>query len=276
MSFTRRVITKELDMANLEKHNANYTEIKSTLDAHEVAVTNSVNHIADRDIHTTLAEKTKLAGITAGAGGSGSATDTVIGNRTATDTVATPSFTGTLTALLSSLFTLIKGITGKSSALTAPAITLEATKTHVDTTNIHTTAAEKTKLAEIAAGAEVNQNAFAQVNNIPAGAKSDTITVTGGTGITVTNNPTTKTLTVTATGTATPGAHASSHLPGGSDPIALATPSTAGLMAAADKTDLATVKTKVTALEDFLGYMPIDGGAFVGNPTGPTIDGGTI
>jgi hypothetical protein len=47
-------------------------------------------------------------------------------------------------------------------------------------------------------------------------------------------------------------------------------------MAAADKVDLTNVKTKVTALEDFLGYMPIDGGAFTGNPTGPTIDGGTI
>jgi hypothetical protein len=46
-------------------------------------------------------------------------------------------------------------------------------------------------------------------------------------------------------------------------------------MAAADKTDLATVKTKVTALEDFLGYMPINGGTFDGNdPTGPVIDGG--
>lgn len=205
------------------------------------------------------ADRTKLNGIASGAGTAGSATDTVIGNRTATDTV-TPSFTGTLTALLSSLFTLIKGITGKSSALTAPAITLEATKTHVDTTSIHTTTAEKTKLAGIATGAEVNQNAFAQVNNIPAGAKSDTLTVTGGTGITVTNNPTTKTMTVTATGTATPGAHGSSHNGDGSDPIP----------------DLVNLKAKVTALEDFLGYMPIDGGAFLGNPTGPTIDGGTI
>lgn len=205
------------------------------------------------------ADRTKLNGIASGAGTAGSATDTVIGNRTATDNI-TPSLTGTLTALFSSLFTLIKGITGKSSALTAPAITLEATKAHVDTTSIHTTTAEKTKLAGIATGAEVNQNAFAQVNNIPAGVKSDTLTVTGGTGITVTNNPTTKTMTVTATGTATPGAHGSSHNGDGSDPIP----------------DLVNLKAKVTALEDFLGYMPIDGGAFLGNPTGPTIDGGTI
>jgi hypothetical protein len=131
----------------------------------------------------------------------------------------------------------------------------------VDNGNLHTTAAEKTKLAGVATGAEVNQNAFAQVNNILAGAKSDTLTVTGGTGITVTNNPTTKTMTVTATGTATPGAHGSSHNGDGSDPIP----------------DLVNLKTKVAALEDFLAYMPINGGTFDGNdPVGPLIDGGTI
>ncbi|WP_036705444.1 hypothetical protein, partial [Paenibacillus graminis] len=185
MAFNRRVINKELDMANLNKHNDNYTDIETTLDSHDIAVTNSANHIADGNIHTTAVEKAKLAGITAGAGGANSATDTVIGNRTATDNT-TPSLTGSITALFSSLFTLIKGITGKPSALTAPAITLETTKAHVDNVNLHTTAAEKTKLAGIAAGAEVNQNSFAKVNNIDAAAKSDALTVTGGTGITVT------------------------------------------------------------------------------------------
>lgn len=231
-------------------------------------------HIGNGNLHTTAAEKTKLANITAGAGGANSATDSVIGSRTATDGV-TPSLTGTITALFSSLFTLIKGITGKSSALTAPAITLEATRTHVDNGNLHTTAAEKTKLSEIEAKAEVNQNAFSQVNNIPAAAESDTLTMTGGTGITITSNPTTKTLTVTATGTATPGAHASSHLPGGSDAIPVASTSAPGLMAASDKVDLVATKTKVQELQDFLAYMPIDGGTFDGATSGPGIDGGT-
>ncbi|GGF72859.1 hypothetical protein GCM10010912_17560 [Paenibacillus albidus] len=258
MAFNRRVINKELDMANLNKHNDNYADIETTLDAHDIAVVNSANHIANGNIHTTAAEKTKLAGITTGAGGANSATDAVIGNRTATDS-ATPSLTGTLTALLSSLFTLVKGITGKPGALTTPAINLEATKAHVDNANLHTTAAEKTKLSGIAAGAEVNQNAFAQVNNIPAAAKTDTLTVTGGTGITVTTNPATKTMTVTATGTATPGAHGSSHNIDGPDPIP----------------DLVAVKAKVEALEDFLAYMPIDGGWFDTPPGGPVIDGGT-
>ncbi|CAI6068870.1 hypothetical protein [Cohnella sp. JJ-181] len=70
------------------------------------------------------------------ASGTGAADDSVIGNRTVTDSV-TPGISGTLTALLSSLFTLVKGITGKSSALTGPSITLEATKAHVDATTAH-------------------------------------------------------------------------------------------------------------------------------------------
>lgn len=279
MVFNRRVISKELDMANLNKHNDNYTDIETTLDAHDIAVATSASHIADNNIHTTLAEKNKLAGITAGAGGANSATDSVIGNRTATDSV-TPSLTGTITALFSSLFTLFKGITGKSSALTAPAITLEATRTHVDNGNLHTTAAEKTKLAGIEAGAEVNQNAFATITvagqgDVVADSKTDVLTIAGGTGITVTTDPATDKVVITATGTATPGAHASSHLPGGSDPIPVASTSAPGLMAAADKVELAAVKTKVTALEDFLGYMPIDGGTFDGATSGPGIDGGT-
>lgn len=281
MSFNRRTITKELDLANLNKHNDNYADIETTLDAHDIAVATSASHIADGNIHTTAAEKTKLAGITAGAGGAGSATDSVIGDRTITDATAPTGNTGSLTTLLGWLANMIKAITGKSSWRTAPATTLEAAKAHMDSIDLHTTIAEHTKLAGIEAGAEVNQNAFAMItvagqSDVVADSKTDTLTLAGGTGITVTTDPTTDKVIITATGTATPGAHATSHLPGGSDPIALATPSAAGLMAAADKVDLATVKTKVTALEDFLGYMPINGGTFDGgDPSGPVIDGGT-
>jgi hypothetical protein len=257
-----------LDLDGTQKINETYQQIpeafarvQNEMDTNKATMD---GHIGNGNLHTTAAEKAKLAGIATGAGTTNSATDTVIGNRTATDTV-TPGFTGTLTALLSSLFALIKGITGKGSALTAPAITLEATKAHVDDTVRHITAdertawgnkvdkvsgkqlstedysaADKAKLAAIAAGAEVNQNAFAQVNNIPAGSKSDTVNMAGGTGITITTNPSTKTLTITATGTSTPGAHASSHLPGGSDPIPLAEPGGAsGLMSGADAKQLA-------------------------------------
>lgn len=205
-------------------------------------------HIANGNLHTTLAEKTKLAGITAGAGGAGSASDVVIGNRTIADTTAPTGDTGTITTLLGWLSNMIKAITGKSSWRTAPATTLEAANTHMNNSDLHTSVAEHTKLAGIQAGAEVNQKAFSQVNNIPAGDKSDTLTVTGGTGITVTNNPATKTMIVTATGTATPGAHASSHLTGGSDPIPVATTTAPGLMSADDRKRMDTEATTAVIL----------------------------
>ncbi|OMD87831.1 MULTISPECIES: hypothetical protein [Paenibacillus] len=248
MSFNRRTITKELDMANLNKHNDNYADIETTLDAHDVAVGDFNAHIANGNLHTTLAEKTKLAGITTGAGGAGSATDTVIGNRTIADTTAPTGDTGTITTLLGWLSNMIKAITGKSSWRTAPATTLEAANTHMNNSDLHTSVAEHTKLAGIQAGAEVNQKAFSQVNNIPAGDKSDTLTVTGGTGITVTNNPATKTMIVTATGTAAPGAHASSHLTGGSDPIPVATTTAPGLMSADDRKRMDTEATTAVIL----------------------------
>ncbi|MBY9082391.1 hypothetical protein KIH86_13820 [Paenibacillus sp. HN-1] len=193
-------------------------------------ITDGFTHV-QQDID---ADRVKLDGIATGAGTPGSATDSVIGNRTATDSV-TPGFTGTLTALLSSLFTLIKGITGKSSALTAPATTLEATKAHMDNTDVHTSTAEHTKLAGIAAGAQVNQPAFAVVNDVEADDPEDTMIIAGGTGITISSNPATKTLTVTATGTATPGAHASSHITGGADVISDAVAGgNSGLMSGSD------------------------------------------
>lgn len=95
--------------------------------------------------------------------------------------------------------------------------------------------ADKEKLDGIETAAEVNQNAFSAVNNVPALSKSDTLQITGGTGITITTDPASKRVTVTATGEATPGAHASSHITGGSDVIPDAvTGGASGLMSGAD------------------------------------------
>ena len=109
--------------------------------------------------------------------------------------------------------------------------------------------------------AEMDQKAdraFAQVNDLPADTKADTITFEGGTGITITTNPNEKKVTVTATGTATPGAHGSAHTEFGADPIPLATPTEGGLMSAADKAKL----DKITPVFDVVGF-----GA---DPTGAT------
>ncbi|MDN4600051.1 hypothetical protein P5G61_02335 [Paenibacillus sp. F6_3S_P_1C] len=106
---------------------------------------------------------------------------------------------------------------------------------HAADTVKHVTQAEHDKLNGIAAGAEVNQNAFAKVNDVEASSKSDTINFVGGVGITVSTNPETKQVTVTATGEATPGAHALTHLPGGTDVIPDAvTGGLSGLMSGAD------------------------------------------
>ncbi|MGP3788157.1 tail fiber protein [Paenibacillus sp. 1A_MP2] len=106
---------------------------------------------------------------------------------------------------------------------------------HASDTNIHVTAADHTKLNGIAAGAEVNQNAFAVINDVEASSKSDTVTFEGGTGITVTTDPEGKRIVLTATGEATPGAHASSHITGGTDVIPDAViGGSSGLMSGAD------------------------------------------
>lgn len=94
---------------------------------------------------------------------------------------------------------------------------------------------DKQKLNGIQAAAEVNQNAFSGVNGVVATSKSDTLQIAGGTGITISEDPVTKRLTVTATGDATPGAHASSHITGGTDVIPDAViGGSSGLMSGAD------------------------------------------
>lgn len=66
-----------------------------------------------------------------------SVTDNHIGNRTITDTLTATTGANTLTKLLSMLGNMIKQITGKSNWYTAPAITLEAAKTHVEASAPH-------------------------------------------------------------------------------------------------------------------------------------------
>ncbi|QJD81711.1 hypothetical protein [Cohnella herbarum] len=96
--------------------------------------------------------------------------------------------------------------------------------THTADTTVHTSPAEKSKLADIQPGAEVNQNAYSSVEVagqpvLSADGKTATLKFKNGTGIVFTTNPTTGEITATATGEATPGPHGSSHDPDGSDPI---------------------------------------------------------
>jgi hypothetical protein len=106
-----------------------------------------VDKVSGKQLSTedySSAEKAKLAGLTPGAGAAGSATDATIGNRTADPSITTPySLTGTITQWFSWLTKYLKAITGKANPFDTPDITLAATKTHVDNTTVHVTAAER-------------------------------------------------------------------------------------------------------------------------------------
>ncbi|EJW14453.1 tail fiber protein [Paenibacillus alvei] len=106
-------------------------------------------------------------------------------------------------------------------------------------------AADKTKLDGVQTGAEVNQNTFSKVNDVAAKNKTDSLKIKGGIGITITTSPANNEVTVTATGNATPGPHAETHLPGGTDVIPFATDTTGGLMSDKDKKDLTATVTQL-------------------------------
>ena len=74
------------------------------------------------------------------------------------------------------------------------------------TTNLYLTSAERTKLTGIATGAEVNQNAFSNVavsgqTTVAADAKTDTLTLVAGTGVTLTTDAGADSITIAASGT---------------------------------------------------------------------------
>ncbi|EJW17006.1 hypothetical protein PAV_4c00850 [Paenibacillus alvei DSM 29] len=117
----------------------------------------------------------------------------------------------------------------------APGNTKTELDTHVADKVVHVTQDDHDKLGSIEEGAEVNQLAFSKVNDVSAKSKTDSLKIKGGIGITVTSNPDTNEVTVTATGDATPGPHAETHLPGGTDVIPFATETVGGLMSEQDK-----------------------------------------
>lgn len=132
----------------------------------------------------------------------------------------------------------------------APGSTQTELDDHINDKVVHVTQAEHEKLDGIQEGAEVNQNAFSKINNVEAGTKTDSITIKGGTGISVTSNPLSKEVEITATGEAAPGPHAETHLEFGSDPIPLATETDGGLMSAADKLALNQANAGITQVQN--------------------------
>ena len=101
-------------------------------------------------------------------------------------------------------------------------------------TNDYTTT-EKNKLSGIATGAEVNQNAFSNIavgsTTIQADSKTDTLTLTAGSNITLTPNATSDSIEIKATDTTYSDATTSTH----------------GLMSAEDKSKLNGIAEGATA-----------------------------
>ncbi|MGN5456811.1 MAG: phage baseplate protein [Candidatus Kurthia intestinigallinarum] len=142
----------------------------------------------------TTAEKTKLAGIETGA------------NKTTVDSALSATSTNpvqnkVVNSAISNLNTLV-GDTSVSTQIT------NAVSNKVDkvsgkglSTNDYTTT-EKNKLAGIAAGAEVNQNAFSNVvvgsTTIAADSKTDTLTLVAGSNVTLTPDSTNDKITIAA------------------------------------------------------------------------------
>ncbi|MCY9760935.1 hypothetical protein M5X06_18805 [Paenibacillus alvei] len=126
----------------------------------------------------------------------------------------------------------------------APGNTKTELDAHVSDKVVHVTQDDHDKLGSIEEGAEVNQLAFSKVNDVSAKSKTDSLKIKGGIGITVSSNPDTNEVTVTATGDATPGPHAETHLPGGTDVIPFANETVGGLMSEQDKKDIGQLKTQ--------------------------------
>lgn len=210
MAFTPKQITKELDMANLTKHNDNYSAIKNELDAHDI-------HVAAQTAHGSTPAATANKIVQRDANGRAK-----VAAPSASDDIARKAEVDAVQAALS---------THKSDAV------------------VHLSADDRTKFDGIEAGAEQNQNAFAQVNNIAAVSESDNLTIAGGTGITVTTNPATKTVMLTATGEATPGAHGATHTEYGADPIPTATLAEGGIMSAEQVAALTDIRERLDTPE---------------------------
>lgn len=98
---------------------------------------------------------------------------------------------------------------------------------HINNNVIHVTQSDRDRWD--AGGGGTSGPSFGKVNDIQAATANDMVTFAAGPGMAVSTDPATKTVTYTAQGSSAPGVHASTHLPGGSDPIQTATTTQFGL-----------------------------------------------
>lgn len=170
-------------------------KIKQLIDAKQDA--ESGKGLSANDYTTT--EKNKLANIAAGAEVNQNAFSTV---SVAGTSLAADSKTDTLTITAGDNVTLTPTASSDSFTIAATDTTYpEATSTKGGVL----TDAQAVKLNGIAAGAEVNQNAFSTIavgsTSIAADSKTDTLTITAGDNVTLTPNANDDSITIAATDT---------------------------------------------------------------------------
>ena len=114
-----------------------------------------------------------------------------------------PAFGGTFKALSATVDAAGHTTVLGEHTVTIPSATAEAPDaTHEHGVDGLMSGDDKGKLANIASGAEVNQNAYSTVTvgttNVSATSKTDTLTLVAGTGVTLTPNTTAKSVTITS------------------------------------------------------------------------------
>lgn len=239
-----------VDSAYVHTDNNFTTALKNKLNGiaagAEVNVVKSVDTTATNGVNLSLDNDGKLdVTVTPGSitsGNTGVVTGGTVYSTTSTlAPKASPEFTGTpkaptaaagtnstqiaTTAFVTGAITTLSGTIPTSTSDLTNDSNFPSDANYVHTDNNYTTT-EKNKLAGIASGAEVNQNAFSNVKvgttTVAADAKTDTLTLEAGDNITITPDATNDKITITATDTT----------------YSNATTSVAGLMSADDKTKL--------------------------------------
>lgn len=166
-------------------------------------------------------------------------------------TVAADSATDTLTLTAGSNVTLTADASGDSITIAAKDTTYSTATTSA---NGLMSSGDKSKLDNIAAGAQVNQNAFSNVvvgsTTIAADSATDSITFVAGSNVTLTPDATNDKLTIAAKDTT----------------YSAATTSAAGLMSAADKTKLDGIATGANKYT-----LPVAGSSLGGVKSGTDI-----
>jgi hypothetical protein len=222
---------------------------------------------------TAATDYAKLDGIQAGAevnvnaDWNASTGDAAILNKPTLAAVATSGAYADLTGIPSLVTSVGATAPITSTGTTTPTIAINAATTSAAGSM---SAADKTKLDGIAAGAQVNANAFGTIvvagsSNVVADNPSGTLTLVAGANITLTANAGTDAITINSTGGGGGGGVASvtGTAPivssGGTNPaisITAATTSAPGSMSAADKTKLDGI-TSGAAVASVTGTAPI-------------------